>query len=160
MRLAPIAPAARASGAIVRTSAPRARSVSVSASAADWENARSAPKAVREAASDAVGLRHSTCVPRPTGVASRLVGLHTPPSTYSRPSIRTGAKIQGTEHEASTAWPTRARGAPGAPVDGGDPQATVEAGPGLVDEPAEAGHRAPHGRRGAQRGGTRDRARR
>ena len=44
----------------------------------------------------AVGFRHSTCVSRPAGAASRLVGLHTPPSTYSRPPIVTGANSHGT----------------------------------------------------------------
>src|SRR3954454_11660529 len=107
--------AARASGAMARTSAPRARRESVSASAADWEKARSAPNAPRDPASEAVGLRQSTCVPRATGVASRFVGLHTPPSTYSRSAIRTGANTPGIEHDASTAWLTRVRGAPGAP---------------------------------------------
>src|SRR4051812_41363184 len=115
MRFAPMTSDARASGAIVRTSAPRARRESVSARAADCENARSAPNAVREAARDAVGLRQRTWVPRPTGVASRLVGLQTPPSTYSRPPIRMGANTPGIEQEARTAWPTLARGAPGAP---------------------------------------------
>src|SRR3954471_5627999 len=106
--------AARTSGAMARTSAPRARRESVSASAADWEKARSAPNAPRAPASEAVGLRQSTCVPRATGVASRFVGLHTPPSTYSRSAIRTGANTPGIEHDASTAWLTRVRGAPGA----------------------------------------------
>src|SRR4051794_24242936 len=115
IRFAPMTSAARASGAMVRTSAPRARRESVSASAADWEKARSAPNAPRDPASEAVGLRQSTCVPRATGVASRFVGLHTPPSTYSRSAIRTGANTPGIEHDASTAWLTRVRGAPGAP---------------------------------------------
>src|SRR3954454_25396988 len=106
MRFAPMASDARASGAIVRTSAPRARRERVSARAADCENARSAPKAVRDAASDAVGLRQRTWGPRPTGVASRFVGLQPPPSPYSPPPIRTGAKTPGIEQEASTAWPT------------------------------------------------------
>ena len=44
----------------------------------------------------AVGFRHRTWVSRPAGAASRLVGLHTPPSTYSRPPIRPGANSQGT----------------------------------------------------------------
>ena len=46
---------------------------------------------------------------------SRFVLLHTPPSTYSRPRICTGAKIHGTEQEACTASATLAAGAPGAP---------------------------------------------
>ena len=63
----------------------------------------------------AVGFRHSTWVSRPAGAASRFVGLHTPPSTYSRPPIVTGANSQGTVHEAATASGTPARGDPGLP---------------------------------------------
>ena len=62
-----------------------------------------------------MGTRQSTRAPRPAGAASRFVGLQTPPSTYSRPPISTGANIHGTAHEASTASATCARGAPGAP---------------------------------------------
>ncbi len=63
----------------------------------------------------AVGFRHSTWVSRPAGAASRLVGLHTPPSTYSRPSIVTGANSHGTVQDAATASATVAFGAPGLP---------------------------------------------
>ena len=63
----------------------------------------------------AVGLRHRTSIPRRAGVASRFVGLHTPPSTYSRPSIVTGLNTHGIEHDASTACATLASGEPGAP---------------------------------------------
>ena len=56
--------------------------------------------------SDAVGSRHSTWVSRRAGAASRLVALHTPPSTYSRSPIRTRAKTQGIAHEAVTASAT------------------------------------------------------
>ena len=77
--------------------------------------ARSAPAAVRGVAGPAVGARHSTRAPRPPGAASRFVGLQTPPSTYSRPPISTGANSHGTAQEASTASATLAVGAPGAP---------------------------------------------
>ena len=43
----------------------------------------------------------------PAGATSRLVGLQTPPSTYSRPPIATGANSHGTVHDASTASATR-----------------------------------------------------
>ncbi len=92
----------------MRTRAPRARSASDSASAAALETELSGRDA-------AVGLRHRTSIPRRAGVASRLVGLHTPPSTYSRPSIVTGSNTHGIEHEASTACATLASGEPGAP---------------------------------------------
>src|SRR4051812_50021433 len=100
--------AASPSGRIVRTRAPRALSASDSASAAAFETELIGRSA-------AVGLRHRTWVPRRAGVASRLVGLQTPPSTYSRPSISTGANTHGIAHEASTAAATVARGEPGAP---------------------------------------------
>ena len=95
----------------------------------------------------AVGARHSTWAPRPPGAASRLTGLQTPPSTYSRPAISTGANSHGTAHEASTASRTRACGAPGAPnstrrAAARDrpprPQAAVELGAERVEEPASA----------------------
>ena len=63
----------------------------------------------------AIGLRQSTWVARPAGAMSRFVLLQTPPSTYSRPPICTGAKIHGTEQDACTASATLASGAPGAP---------------------------------------------
>ena len=52
---------------------------------------------------------------RPAGAMSRFVLLQTPPSTYSRPPIGTGAKIHGTEQDACTASATVAAGDPGAP---------------------------------------------
>ena len=52
---------------------------------------------------------------RPAGAASRLVGLQTPPSTYSRPWISTGANNQGTVHDACTASATETLGARGLP---------------------------------------------
>ena len=63
----------------------------------------------------AIGLRQSTWVARPAGAMSRFVLLQTPPSTYSRPAICTGAKIQGTEQDACTASATLVAGEPGAP---------------------------------------------
>src|SRR3954469_17151531 len=108
IRLWPIASAAPWSGRSVRTRAPRARSASDSASAAAFETELSGRDA-------AVGLRHRTSIPRRAGVASRFVGLHTPPSTYSRPSIVTGLNTHGIEHDASTACATLAPGEPGAP---------------------------------------------
>ena len=84
----------------------------------------------------AVGFRQSTSAPRPTGATSRFVGLQTPPSTYSRPSISTGANSHGTVHDAVTASATLAARRPGtaehdppsaAAVDRGHPQASVEA---------------------------------
>ncbi len=63
--------------------------------------ARSSPNAEEMAMSRLmIGFRHSTWVARPAGAVSRFVLLHTPPSTYSRPPIVTGAKIHGTEQEA------------------------------------------------------------
>ena len=127
---------------------------------------------VCEPARLAVGFRHRTCVSRPAGAASRLVALQTPPSTYSRPAIATGANSHGTLHEAATASAAVARGraraaehdAPAvAPVDGGDAQAPVEARAGGRDarlemverrrRPGEtAKHcRAEHGAAGAPR---------
>ena len=153
----------RASGPIVRTVAPRARSASVSAAAAERENVRSARP--RPWGSDAVGFRHSTSLPRRAGAASRFVGLHTPPSTYSRSPICTGAKMPGTEHDASTACPTVAVGASGAPkttrraaapVHRDDPQPPVEARALRVDQAAEPGHRALRAGHGLERGGTDD----
>ena len=62
-----------------------------------------------------VGSRHSTRVPRDTGATSRLVTDQAPPSTYSRPPIRTGSNTAGIAHDACTASATLAFGAPGAP---------------------------------------------
>ena len=42
-----------------------------------------------------IGFRHSTCVSRAAGAMSRFVLLQTPPSTYSRPPIRTGRTSRG-----------------------------------------------------------------
>ena len=153
-------------GAIVRTVAPRARSASVSASggrarerAQRAEGASAWPGATRS------GSGTAPRVPRRAGVASRFVGLQTPPSTYSRPPISTGAKIHGTEQDASTACADpRGRGvgraehdaAAVAAVDRDDPQAPVEARALGVDQAAEAGHRALGPRRGPQRGGASD----
>src|SRR4051812_49843160 len=100
----------RSSGWTMSTSAPRARTASASVAAA-------AALAVRAAAQaePAVGTRQSTRAPRPAGAASRFVGLHTPPSTYSRPAISTRANTHGMAHEARTAWATVADGASRAP---------------------------------------------
>ena len=57
----------------------------------------------------AVGISASIREPRPLGTASRFVGLQTPPSTYSRPPISTGANSHGTAQEASTASATLAQ---------------------------------------------------
>src|SRR4051794_41699975 len=104
-------PAESASGTIVWTVAPRERRASASARAAALVNARSGGRPPPAA----VGIRHSTRLPRPAGAASRFVGLHTPPSTYSRPAIVTGSKRPGTAQDARTAWATVARGVPGRP---------------------------------------------
>src|SRR4051812_6751207 len=96
------------SGVTVLTAAPRARTDSASAEASVML-ARRAPGHDEPA----VGTRQSTRAPRPAGAASRFVGLHTPPSTYSRPAISTGANTHGMAHEASTACATWACGASG-----------------------------------------------
>jgi hypothetical protein len=61
--------------------------------------------------STAVGSSSSTRSPRPAGAASALVGDQAPPSTYSRPPMRTGAKTVGIAQDAATACPTEAGGA-------------------------------------------------
>src|SRR3954466_9398237 len=109
MKSVPIASAASASGPMWRTRAPRRRRICSSTEMATRKAWR------RGELSEAVGSRHSTSVCRRAGAASRLVTLHTPPSTYSRSPIRTGANTQGMAHEAVTASATLARGAPGAP---------------------------------------------
>ena len=87
-------------------------------------------------AAPAVGIRQSTREPRPAGTASRLVGLQTPPSTYSRPPI--SHRREDPRHGATRQHRLRDRRARGvgraedhAPaagaVDGEDPQAAVEA---------------------------------
>ena len=66
--------------------------------------------------SDAVGIQAQHL--RSRGAPARRRGsstLQTPPSTYSRSPIRTGAKTHGIAHDAVTASATLARGAPGAP---------------------------------------------
>ena len=100
-----------ASGTIVRTvGAARPRTPSVSAATAIGERAQRG-----EPPSTTVGTRLAREEPRPAGAASRFVGLQTPPSTYSRPPIRTGAKIPGTAQDASLhGLRDLAVGAPGA----------------------------------------------
>src|SRR6185312_11026049 len=112
MKFEPIAAAHSALGAIVRTRAPRRRRASASTDTAERATLRMTVSMVWRVARLAVGFRQRTWVSRPAGAASRLVGLHTPPSTYSQSPMRTGANNQGTVHEASTASPTLAAGAP------------------------------------------------
>jgi hypothetical protein len=101
---------------MTRTLAPRLRRASVSSAAVLPAIARSIPSGEPSAMSRlAIGLRQSTWVARPAGAMSRFVLLQTPPSTYSRPPICTGAKIHGTEQDACTASATLAAGDPGAP---------------------------------------------
>ena len=114
-RLGPIAATLAASGATVRTSAPRRRRISVSARVVARVKPRIAPSRSNASRGVAVGSRQSTALPRRTGAASRFAALQTPPSTYVRPPISTGRNIHGTAHEASTASTTSASGAPGAP---------------------------------------------
>ena len=88
-------------GPIIRTFAPRPRRASVSSARVLPAIARSMPNGEAIAMSRlAIGFRHRTCVSRAAGAMSRFVLLQTPPSTYSRPLMRTGAKIHGTEHDA------------------------------------------------------------
>src|ERR1700760_1356836 len=115
MKLEPMAAAHSAFGAIVRTRAPRRRSASASTDTADRATLRMIVSIVWRVARLAVGFRHRTWVSRPAGATSRLVGLHTPPSTYSRRPILTGANSHGTVQDASTASATLAGGAPGLP---------------------------------------------
>src|ERR1700742_3412952 len=113
MKFEPMAAAHSALGAMVSTRAPRRRRASVSIDTAERATLRMTVSIVWRVARLAVGLRQRTWVPRPAGAASRLVGLHTPPSTYSRSPMRTGANSHGTVHEASTASAAEAAGAPG-----------------------------------------------
>src|ERR1700744_3705925 len=115
MKFEPMAAAHSALGAIVRTWAPRRRRASDSTETAEGATLRMTVSMVWRVARLAVGFRHRTWVSRPAGAASRLVGLHTPPSTYSPPPMLTGANSHGTGHEASTASATVAAGAPGLP---------------------------------------------
>ena len=110
IRFGPIAFSDASSGTIVVTVAPRPRRADVSRPMASDVAVRSGVSAA-----PAVGTSASTREPLPLGTASRLVGLQTPPSTYSRSPICTGANSHGTEQEASTASATVARGASGAP---------------------------------------------
>jgi hypothetical protein len=108
--------AAPVSGATISTLAPRRRAAAASTDVASLQ-----PVASPRIASDgpvpiaAVGSRHSTRSPRPARARSRFVGLQTPPSTYSRSPIATGANRPGTAHEAATASATLASGAPSSP---------------------------------------------
>src|ERR1700759_2640532 len=111
MKLVPITVAASALGATRRTSVPRRRSASASTDIAVRATVRMTVSTLLDPTRLAVGLRHRTCVSRPAGAASRLVGLQTPPSTYSRPPIVTGANNHGTVHDAVTASGTLASGA-------------------------------------------------
>src|ERR1700761_2503435 len=113
MKLVPITAAASALGATSWTSVPRRRSASASTDMAERATVRPRVRTLLEPTRLAVGLRHRTWVSRPAGAASRFVGLQTPPSTYSRPPIVTGANSHGTVHDAWTASATVARGARG-----------------------------------------------
>jgi len=115
MKFVPMTSAQSRLGASIWTAAPRRRRTSASTETAVRETPRITVSRLFDPWMLAVGFRHSTCVSRPAGAASRLVGLHTPPSTYSRPPIVTGANSQGTVHEAATASGTLARGDPGLP---------------------------------------------
>jgi len=101
-----MAAAESASGPTTSTVAPRPRRAIASTAAAERDTRRKTPMMSPLPGRLAVGFRHSTRVPRPAGAASMLVGLQTPPSTYSRPPIRAGANSHGTVHEATTAWAT------------------------------------------------------
>ena len=127
-RFGPIASTVAASGATIRTRAPRRRSSSASAAAPALANARTAPRRSTASRGEAVGLRHSTSVPLRTGAASRLAALHAPPSTYSRPPIVTGRNTHGTAHEASTASATRAARSAGRAEDDAAAAAQVDRG--------------------------------
>ena len=80
--MTPIAAAESRSGEITSTSAPRRLSAAASIAATERETGPKAPNtALRPGRSEPVGFRHSTLAPRSTLAASRLVGLHAPPST-------------------------------------------------------------------------------
>src|SRR5881227_1200453 len=115
MKFVPISAAHSRLGATSWTLAPRRRNTIDSSDTAVRATVRITLSRPSVAGMLAVGFRHNTCVSRPAGAASMFVGLHTPPSTYSRPPIWTGAKIHGTVHDASTASATVAFGEPGAP---------------------------------------------
>src|ERR1035441_6019115 len=100
MKLFPIAAAHSTLGATAWTLAPRWRRARASTDTAERATSRITPSSEWVAARLANGLRHRTWVPRPAGAASRLVGLHMPPSTYSRPLIATGANSHGTVQDA------------------------------------------------------------
>jgi len=85
-------------GATVFTAAPRRRRTRLSTETADREMLRITASSGCDGARLAVGFKQRTWVSRPAGAASRLVGLQTPPSTYSRAPICTGANSQGTVH--------------------------------------------------------------
>ncbi len=71
-----------ASGATVRTLAPRPVRTMASKAEDACAAARSAANGLRRSKrSPPVGIRHSTLAPGLTGATSRLVRLHTPPST-------------------------------------------------------------------------------
>ena len=104
------------SGATISTFAPRRRAAAASTEVASRQPAaspRNASAGLLPMA--AVGTRQSTRSPFPARARSRFVGLHTPPSTYSRSPITTGANSPGTAHEAATASATLASGAPSSP---------------------------------------------
>src|SRR4051812_34269614 len=101
-----MAATAAAAGVTVVTAAPRDRTASAPAEAGAVL-ARRPPRRAQPPG----GTRQRPRAPRRAGAASRFVGPHTPPSTYSRPPISTGANTQGIAHEASTAWATWAGGA-------------------------------------------------
>ena len=116
MRSPAIVAAASPSGSTIVTCAPAPRAAAASiAVAARHQRASPRKRSAGAASSAAVGTKQSTRLPALTGAMSRLVGLHTPPSTYSRSPIRTGRKTPGTAHEAATASATPAAGAPGLP---------------------------------------------
>src|SRR2546423_13918350 len=113
MKFSPMVAADSRFGATVWTAAPRRRRAIASSETAVRATLRITASRLCDPVRLAVGLRHSTWVSRPAGAASRLVALQTPPSTYSRPAIVTGAESQGTLHDAATASPAPARGARG-----------------------------------------------
>ena len=104
------------SRATSRAAARSAERLDAAAAARD-RGAQRPPRAGRRPGRGRRSSRQSTCGRRgPAGAASRFVGLQTPPSTYSRPPISTGAKSHGIAHDAATASATVGRAArPGAP---------------------------------------------
>ena len=154
-------------GPIIRTFAPRLRSVSVSSAAVLPAIARSIPNGDAIAMSRlAIGFRQSTWVARAAGAMSRFVLLHTaavdvlaPGDLNRREDPRHRA---GRLHGLGDGGGGRARRAEDdAPavgaVDGDDAQAPVEAGAGPVDALADLRQRRVAAgcaaeQRGAQRG--------